>query len=108
MNTEEVFDKLGDNFHAGVIKETRTYYFHIGDVMRTVTVKPDSFIVEKGKTIEKADCVGKTSEEFFMKIWNEGYMPQLKDLISGAIKSNNPSALKEFLEAFHGKSEAKL
>jgi len=105
MKAEEVFEKLGDSFRPGIIKETTTYYFHIGDLMRTVTVKADSFIVEKGKTIEKADCVGKTSEEFFMKIWDEGYMPELKDFLSGKIKSNNPSALKNFLDAFPRKSK---
>jgi len=50
--------------------------------------------------VESAQCVCKTSPEFFLKIWDEGYRPGLKDFLSGTIKSNNPNELKTFLAAF--------
>ncbi len=54
--------------------------------------------------MDEADCVCKVEEDLFVKIWNEGYRPGLKDFLGGAIKSNDPQRLKLFLEAF-GKGE---
>jgi putative sterol carrier protein len=77
-----------------------SYYYSVGEVKKTVTIGPDACRVEEGKTVDSADCVCKTSEAFFLKIWNEGYMPGMKDFLSGTIRSNNPQALKDFLAAF--------
>ncbi len=50
--------------------------------------------------MENADCVCKTSQEFFLKIWDDNYRPGMKDFMTGTIKSNNPGALQEFLSSF--------
>ena len=63
-------------------------------------VTPDSCTVEEGRTVTEADCVCKTSKDFFLKIWNDGYRPGMKDFFSGTIKSNNPNALRSFLISF--------
>lgn len=97
---EEIFAHLEDEFQEGRVAQRKIYYFSVDDVKRTVTVGPDGITVEQGKTVETADCVCKTSTGFFLKVWREGYRPGMQDFFSGAIKSNDPFALKEFLSAF--------
>ena len=36
----------------------------------------------------------------FLDVWGGNYVPGMKDFMTGAIKSNNPMLLKEFVEAF--------
>jgi len=100
---DNLFKNLGDSFKEGVFEKETTYYFHIGETQKTITVSSDSFKIEDGKITEKADCFCKMSDEFFKRIWDEGYVPQLKDFVTGEIKSNNPTLLKTFLEMFHSK-----
>lgn len=97
---EEIFSDLKNSFQQGVVKADTSYYFSLGDVKKTVKLSSEQCVIEDGKTLEQADCVCKTTPEFFLKIWNEGYMPGLKDFMSGTIKSNNPNELKTFLAAF--------
>lgn len=97
---EKIFDSLGENFHPQRVRETTTYYFSIDILKRTVTLTPDACRVEDGKTTENADCVCKMLPDLFLKVWNEGYQPGMRDFLSGAIKSNDPQKLKVFLQAF--------
>lgn len=97
---EEIFAGLEDAYKPESVTSQMSYYFSLGDIKKTVTISPENCLVEDGKTVENADCVCKTSEDFFAKIWNEGYRPGLKDFMSGTIKSNNPNELKTFLTAF--------
>lgn len=97
---EEIFGNMGASFRPGTVKAPATYYYSLGAIKKTVTLEPDSCRVEDGKTVENADCVCKTSEEFFLKIWCDGYVPGMKDFLNGTIKSNNPQALKVFLASF--------
>ncbi len=96
----EIFSSLPDTYKTGVIEVSKSYYFSMGDVKKTVVLSPESCSVSEGKSLEKADCVCKTSEEFFVKIWEEGYRPGLGDFLSGKIKSNKPDDLQLFLQAF--------
>lgn len=100
---ETIFSSLPDTYLPGVVKEPVSYYFSLDEQKKTVKLSPDGCVVEDGRTVESADCVCKTSGEFFLKIWNDGYRPGMGDFLSGTIKSNNPSALQLFLQAF-GKS----
>ena len=95
-----VFDTLGEYFSPGAVNKRMTFYFSIGETKKTVTLDGQGCSIENGKTVESADCVCKTDADFFLKIWNQGYMPGMKDFLSGVIKSNNPNALKDFLKAF--------
>ena len=97
---EEVFARLGEYFQANKVAQQQVFYFSVDEVKKTVTLSPEKVEVENGRTVEEADCVCKTSTEFFLKIWQEGYRPGMQDFLSGAIKSNNPFALKTFLDAF--------
>lgn len=97
---EDVFSGLPLLYQSGKVTTPLCYYFSLGDSRKTVKLSPESCLVEEGKTVETADCVCKTSEKFFLKIWQDGYRPGLKDFMSGTIKSNKPDLLKTFLEAF--------
>lgn len=97
---EAIFDGLPGSFRPGSMKQTLNYYYSVGEVRKTVILGPEVCCVENGKAVDNADCVCKTSPDFFLKIWNEGYTPGMKDFLAGTIKSNNPSALKDFLAAF--------
>jgi putative sterol carrier protein len=97
---EEIFNNLSETFDASSVKVSTNYYFSLEDIKKTVFLDPQGCIVKNGKAVAEADCVCKTSKELFLKIWNEGYRPGMKDFLSGAIKSNNPGALKDFLVCF--------
>jgi len=97
---DAIFTKLSDEFVAGSLKENISFYFSLGDIKKTVLLSSDSCEVEEGRSVENADCVCKTSPEFFLKIWQENYRPGMKDFMTGTIKSNNPNALQDFLRCF--------
>lgn len=97
---EDIFNSLSQLFVPAAVTLPASYYFSLGNIKKTVRLTPDSCIVEDGKTVESADCVCKTSPDFFLKIWQEGYRPGMKDFLAGTIKSNNPGALQNFLKSF--------
>ena len=97
---DSIFATLPDAYVAGVVDKPMTFYFSLGNTKQTVHLAPDHCLVEEGKTVDTADCVCKTDGDFFVSIWNDGYRPGMGDFLSGKIKSNNPSALQLFLQAF--------
>lgn len=97
---DEIFASLPQSFLPGTLSKPISFYFSLGDTKKTVEVDGSSCRVSDGKTLDNADCVCKTSVEFFLRIWQEGYRPGMKDFLGGTIKSNNPSALQEFLRCF--------
>jgi len=97
---DEIFIKLPDLFVPGTLSESMSFYFSLGETKKTVRLSPGGCTVEDGRTVENADCVCKTSPEFFIKIWEEDYRPGMKDFMTGVIKSNNPSVLHDFLRSF--------
>lgn len=88
------------SFVSGVVDKETAYYFSLGEFKKTVRLSADGCVVEDGRTVDDADCVCKTDETFFLSIWEDGYRPGMGDFMSGKIKSNNPSALHLFLQAF--------
>lgn len=97
---EEILISLPDLYVPGTFTEEISFYFSLEDVKKTVRLTADSCLVEEGRTVESADCVCKTTKDFFMAIWDEGYRPGVSDFLSGKIKSNNPTLLQEFLKSF--------
>lgn len=97
---DAVFTSLPQSYISGIFSKPTNFYFSLGDFKKTVQFSPDSCSVSDGKAVETADCVCKTSPEFFLKIWQEGYRPGMKDFMTGTIKSNNPAALQDFLRSF--------
>jgi len=76
---EDVFASLDGSFVEGAVAKPMTFYFSLGDTKKTVELSPESCEVSDGKVVDNADCVCKTSPEFFMKIWDEDYRPGMKD-----------------------------
>ena len=96
----KVFENLPKLFEKGNVKQDRSFYFSLGeDEKWTVTLTQDKCTVKEGKT-EDADCFFKASEKMFLDVWSGNYTPGVKDFMTGAIKSNNPMLLKEFVSAF--------
>ena len=97
---EAIFTKLPESFVAGTFAKPTSFYFSLGNIKKSVECSADSCSVSDGRTVDNADCVCKTNPEFFLKIWQEKYRPGMKDFMAGTIKSNNPSALQQFLRCF--------
>ena len=96
----KVFEKLPKMFQKGSVNAERTFYFSLGDDEKwTVSLTKDKCTVKPGKT-EDADCFFKASTEMFLDVWNGKHTPSIADFMTGAIKSNNPILLKEFVAAF--------
>ncbi|SDZ74573.1 hypothetical protein SAMN05660420_00085 [Desulfuromusa kysingii] len=96
---EQIFAEIPQTCHPDPQSAAVSIYFSIGEVKKTVLMSSSGCQVENGRTVDEADCVCKTSAEFFQRVWNEGYKPGLKDFLSGAIKSNKPDILQQFLTA---------
>lgn len=97
---DSIFESLPQAFVAGAISQPTSFYFSLGESKKTVVVSGEGCTVSAGRTVDDADCVCKTSPDFFIKIWEEGYRPGMKDFMAGTIKSNNPSGLQDFLRCF--------
>ena len=97
----KVFEGLPTRFQKDRVKTSRTFYFSLGDDEKwTVALSPEKCAVTKGKPDKDADCFFKASEQLFLDVWSGKHKPGMKDFMTGAIKSNNPMLLKEFVEAF--------
>ena len=96
----KVFKGLPKRFNKAGVKTARSYYFSLGDNEKwTVSIGKDKCTVEEGKN-EDADCFFKASEKMFLDVWSGKHTPGPKDFLTGAIKSNNPLMLRDFVSAF--------
>jgi putative sterol carrier protein len=99
-----MFETLPKMFVKGSIKTPRTFYFSLDDAEKwTVTLDADNCTVKSGKT-EDADCFFKSTSQIFLDVWSGKKTPSATDFITGAIKSNNPMMLREFMGAFQRKA----
>ena len=97
----KVFQGLPKKFQKGAVKTPRNFYFSLGDDEKwTVSLDRDKCEVKPGKPAADADCFFKASKQMFMDVWNGKHTPSAKDFLTGAIKSNNPLLLKDFVAAF--------
>jgi putative sterol carrier protein len=97
----KVFKGLPKKFNKDGVKKPRTFYFSLDDEEKwTVKLGKDRCEVTEGKPDEDADCFFKSSKKMFLEVWQGKYTPSAKDFLTGAIKSNNPMLLKEFVAAF--------
>jgi putative sterol carrier protein len=97
----KVFQGLPKRFQKGAVTTPRTFYFSLGDDEKwTVELGKDRCVVTEGKPEKDADCFFKASKEMFLDVWNGKHTPGPKDFFTGAIKSNNPMLLKDFVAAF--------
>jgi len=98
--SELLFEQLASGYKPGSFSKPISFYFSMDSIKKTVVLGPDGCQVRDGKPEGEADCVCKMTPEMFSRIWNEGYRPGMKDFMSGAIKSNAPALLQEFMQAF--------
>jgi putative sterol carrier protein len=99
----KIFEKLPRMFQPGSVKVDRSFYFSLGeDEKWTVLLTREKCTVRPGNTGD-ADCFFKASTEMFLDVWNGRHSPSVTDFMTGAIKSNNPMLLKEFVAAFKAK-----
>lgn len=97
---EEIISALPGEYIKGSFPLKTTFYFSVDEIKKTVILHEEGCSVHDGKLSENADCICKTSDWMFSRIWNEGYRPGAMDFMSGKIKSNAPMLLQQFLEAF--------
>jgi putative sterol carrier protein len=96
-----IFQSLPKKFRKENVKKARTFYFSFDeDEKWTVSLSPEKIEVTPGKPEKDADCFFKSTSKLFMDVWSGKHTPGAKDFLTGAIKSNNPLLLKEFVEAF--------
>ena len=96
-----IFEKLPAMYQKDKVTAPRTYYFSLDDDEKwTVSLAPERCEVARGKPDADADCFFKASKQMFLDVWNGKYVPSAKDFLTGAIKSNNPLLLKDFVAAF--------
>ena len=97
----KVMKGLPGRFVKGNVKTPRTFYFSLGEKEKwTVSLGKDKCEVTAARPEEDVDCFFKATEAMFLEVWNGRHTPSAKDFLTGAIKSNNPLLLKEFVAAF--------
>lgn len=97
---DAIITEMGSLFQKGVFTESTSFSFTLDDTTITVVIDAEHCTVEKGTAIGKVDCTCKTSAEMFRKIWYDGYKPGIMDFFGGAIKTDAPFLLPQFLKSF--------
>ena len=97
---DQIIAEMGTSYRKGVFSTPTCFLFFVGDATITVTIGPESYAVEKGAAVDKADCTCKTGAEMFRKIWFDGYRPGIMDFLSKEIRCDAPLLLPQFLKAF--------
>lgn len=100
LTIPELFELMPERYRAGVLSETRSYYFSVGPHKYTAVLSADGVEVTRGNTVDKADVVLKTTEKLFLKMVVDGKMPGPIDIARGKIKTNDPAALKQLRDLF--------
>ena len=95
-----IIAEMGSLFRKDMFTKKTSFRFFLDDTTITVLIDTQSYSVEKGSTVEKADCSCKTSAEMFRRIWYDGYQPGIMDFLGGAVMSDAPLMLPQFLKAF--------
>ena len=97
-----IFKGLPKSYVGANIKKPTTFYFSLDeDEKWTVALEPGQCTVKPEKS-ENADCFFKASKQMFLDVWGGKYTPTVMDFMTGKIKSNNPTMLKDFVAAFQG------
>ena len=102
----KIFQGLPKRFQKGAVKKPRTFYFSLDDDEKwTVALTPDKCEVAAGKPAQDADCFFKASKQMFLDVWSGKQTPTVMDFMTGKIKSNNPTMLKDFVAAFQAEKK---
>lgn len=98
---QSLFERLRGRFVPGSTDGPVSYYFSLGQEKWTLKASPSACEVARGKAVDNADCVLKTSPELFHRIVDEAYTPSASEFMSGAVKSNNIQLLFTFQRMFN-------
>ena len=97
----KIFKGLKKRYVGANIKKPTTFYFSLDDDEKwTVAMAPGGKCSVSPEKTENADCFFKASKQMFLDVWNGKYTPSVMDFMTGKIKSNNPTMLKDFVAAF--------
>ena len=100
MNIADLFDTMPQRYRKGSVESATTYYFSVGDHKYTVFIDRDACRVERGKAVDQADVVLKTTAELFEQMVVRGKMPAAMDVMRGRVKTNDPGRLHKLREMF--------
>ncbi len=100
MDVRTIFELMPTRYRKGSAARKQSFYFSIGDDRYTLVVDPDAAVVTKGKTVENADIVLKTTPDLFVKMVAQGKLPGPLDIAMGRIKTNDPMGLQKLKEMF--------
>lgn len=95
-----VFAELERRFVPGAVDQPISYYFSLGDERWTVRAGPTEIEVARGKQVDAADCVLKTSPALFERIVREAWVPGPADFMSGKLKTSNVGHLLTMQKLF--------
>jgi long-chain acyl-CoA synthetase len=99
-----LFRELEQKYVVGKVERPLTFYFSLGseaEAKWTARLSPTGCRIEIGKPDDgPADCVLKTSADLFTRMIREAHMPTPLEIMTGMVKSNDPSLLATFQEAF--------
>lgn len=96
---DDIFRKMVEFYSGSDLNAV--YYISIDDsIKKTVKVDKRSLEITDGKP-EKADCVVKITSELLKKVWYERYVPGLKEIFSGSLKTNNPELLSKLFSSIN-------
>lgn len=95
---EGITGEMDGLFCKGVFTDRTVFHFTLGEASIIVAISAERFTLEGDAG--KVDCSCRTSAEMFRKIWYDGYRPGIMDFLGGAINSNAPLLLPQFLRAF--------
>ena len=100
----DLMESLPPQYVDGSLQKPLTWYFSLGDGADgkwTLSAGPDGAAISPGRPSGgKADCVLKTDVKTFTRIVREGYVPGFAEFADGRVKSNDPSLLMQFKQAF--------
>lgn len=95
-----IFDEMPSRYLKGKVSKRTVFYFSVGSTKTTVTLEPDSIVVQPDTKVDDADVVLKTTPELFEKMVIKGKMPGPLDIARGRVKTNDPMALKNLRTYF--------
>ena len=101
-----VFEDLQARYKPGVLQETLSFYFSLGDSPGqkwSAILGPELCEVQPGK-LEGADVFLKTSEDLFVALIRGEYKPSMMDFMSKKISSNDPFKLTALKDCFPPRS----
>ena len=95
-----IFTTLQNQYRTGQIDKDIVYYFSIGSDKYTLFARRDGCEVQKGKTVDNADCVVKADPKLFSNMVLKGKKPGMMDITRGKIKFSDMGLVMKLQDLF--------